>query len=233
MLKFSEDQIRKYSQSGIEGTGFLAFRDIEKFAISNKTNLSYVLDLGCGSGRSTDFINLFCENVNGCDIDENALNNAIKNRKNKNIVYFKNTYESRSYQYGKYSSIFSILMFFHMASKEEIRKELIRCYNSLNNFGNLIIINGTKNLYYRDYLTLKTIGTPPNFDGDLVKIKLLNIDCEVEDYYWSDTCIIEIAKEIGFDHLETYFPLGHKNDKINYLDEMVYPPYYYIGLRKK
>jgi hypothetical protein len=56
MLKFSEDQIRKYSQSGIEGTGFLAFCDIEKFAIRNKTNLSYVLDLGCGSGRSTDFI---------------------------------------------------------------------------------------------------------------------------------------------------------------------------------
>jgi len=30
----------------------------------------------------------------------------------------------------------------------------IECYNSLENSGNVVIINGTKNLYIRNYLTL-------------------------------------------------------------------------------
>lgn len=52
-----------------------------------------------------------------------------------------------------------------------------------------------------------------NHDGDLAKIKLLNIDCEIEDFYWSEICIKEIAEEVGFDHLETYLPLGDKKIK--------------------
>ena len=233
MLKFNSKQIRQYKQSVIGGTGFLAFRDIEQFAKNNNTDLSYVLDLGCGSGRSTNYLSNFCEKVNGCDIDIRALDNAIKSSINKSSIYFENLHEHEVYPHGKYTSIFSILMFFHMSSKEEIKFELTKCYNSLENFGRLIIINGTKNLYSRNYLTVKGIGDPPVLDGDFVKIKLLTIDCEIEDYYWSESCIMEIAKEVGFDHLETYMPLGNERDQLNYLDEIDHPPYYYIALRKK
>ena len=66
-------------------------------------------------------------------------------------------------------------MFFHMSSKEEIKEELIKCYNSLQKLGNLVIINGTKNLYIRNYLTVESIGEPPEMDGDIAKIKLLSI----------------------------------------------------------
>lgn len=55
MLRFNEEQVTKYTQNIIGGTGFLAFRDIEQFAKKHETDLSYVLDLGCGSGRSTNF----------------------------------------------------------------------------------------------------------------------------------------------------------------------------------
>ncbi|HHS8465268.1 TPA: methyltransferase domain-containing protein [Legionella pneumophila] len=233
MLKFNEEQIKKYARSAIGGTGYLAFRDVEMFASKNKTDLRYVLDLGCGSGRSTQFISNFCQKVNGCDIDSNALSNAVKNKAKNNSLFFENNPTEKIYKYGKYSSIFSILMFFHMSSKEEIKEELVKCHNSLEKFGNLIIINGSKNLYVHNYLTVKGIGGPPTNDGDLVRIKLLNIDCEVDDYYWSEICIVEIANEVGFDHLETYFPLGKREDQIKYLDEMKYPPYYYIALRKK
>jgi len=119
-----------------------------------------------------------------------------------------------------------------MSSKEEIKIELMKCFNSLKNYGNLVIINGTKNLYFRNYLTVKCISNPPENDGDLAKIKLLNINCEIKDYYWSEICIKDIAEEIGFEHLETYLPLGDKEDHINYIDEITYPPYYYIALRK-
>lgn len=234
MLKFNEEQTEKYSQNYIGDTGFLAFRDIELFSNRNKVDLSYVLDLGCGSGRSTNYLGKFCDKINGCDIDLNALKNAEKNKSKKSSQYFENKSNTSKYPYSKYKTIFSILMFFHISSKEEMKNELRKCYNSLDIYGSLIIINGTNNLYFRNYTSVKGVGKPPKNEGDIAKIKLINIDCEVSDFYWSENFIAQIAKEIGFNHLETYMPLGNTKDEIkySYKDEVHYPPYYYIALRK-
>ncbi|HAT6979780.1 TPA: class I SAM-dependent methyltransferase [Legionella pneumophila] len=232
MIKFSNEQVRKYGQSIISGTGFLAFRDLEQFARNYNTNLDYALDLGCGSGRSTKFLSAFCKKINGCDIDKNALHNAKKSSAKDDSLYFENSFERNSFLYGKYTSIFSILMFFHLSTKDEIKAELVRCYNSLENLGNLIIVSGTKNLYMRNYLTVKGVGKAPVADGDIVNIKLLTIDCEITDYYWSENCIIDIAETVGFKHLGTHLPLGYKKDQIDYIDEVNFAPYYYLALRK-
>ncbi len=106
----------------------------------------------------------FCKKVNGCDIDLSAIDNARKNTSKKNSLYFENGREQKLYQYSKYTSIFSILMFFHMSSIEEIKIELKKCYNSLENSGNLVIINGTKNLYVRNYLTVENPFASPHSD---------------------------------------------------------------------
>ncbi|KTC76524.1 class I SAM-dependent methyltransferase [Legionella brunensis] len=232
MLKFSDEQIKKYGKSSITGTGFLAFRDVEEFAEKYDTSLDYVLDLGCGSGRSTNFLSTFCKKINGCDIDQNALNNAKNSSLTDNSIYFENTSENTSYPYGKYTAIFSILMFFHLSTEDEIKTELEKCFNSLEKNGNLIIISGTKNLYTRNYLTVKGIGKAPSLDGDLAKIKLLTIDCEINDYYWSENFIIHLAEQIGFKHIGTHLALGSEKDGINYIDEYSFAPYYYIALRK-
>jgi hypothetical protein len=39
MLLFNEEQVIKYTQNIIGGTGFLAFRDIEQFAKKHETDL--------------------------------------------------------------------------------------------------------------------------------------------------------------------------------------------------
>jgi SAM-dependent methyltransferase len=232
MLKFTDIQIKKYGKHKIAGTGFLAFRDLENFANLYDTCLDHVLDLGCGSGRSTNFLSRFCKKVNGCDIDKSALQNARKNRDKKDSIFFENSFKKDFYLYGKYTSIFSILMFFHLSSIEEIKSELTKCFNSLENFGNLIIVSGTKNLYIHNYLSVKGLGKAPSRDGDLVKIKLLTIDCEINDYYWSENCIIDIAEAVGFKYLGTYLPLGKITDNICYIDELSHPPYYYIAVQK-
>ena len=229
MLKFNSEQTEKYKKSTITGTGYLAFRDIEFFAKKNKADLKNVLDLGCGSGRSTSFLKKFCDEVNGCDINEKALENAKKN--NPSSRFFLNNNEN-FYQFSIYKSIFSILMFFHLSSEKEIKLELLKCFNSLDEDGFLFIINGNKNLYTKNYASVQGQGKVPNKDGDLTKIKLLNIDCEVEDYYWSADFIIKVAQSIGFIHMDIHMPLGVAQDPVDYKDEAVHPPYYYIALKK-
>ena len=233
MLKFNKVQTLKYSQNSISGTGLLAFRDIEMFSKRNNADLSYVLDVGCGSGRSTNYLGSFCERINGCDIDIDALCNARKNSIKKDSLYFMASGKDNEHQNSKYKSIFSILMFFHISSKEEMGFELMKCHNSLDEKGSLIIINGTNNLYSKNYLTVKGIGDPPKNDGDIARINLLNLNCEITDYYWSASFVIEMAKLAGFNHIETHCPLANNKQSINYLDEIYYPPYYYIFLRKK
>jgi len=90
------------------------------------------LDLGCGSGRSTQHLKAFCNEVNGCDINDVALEEA--KRSNPENTFFNNDNDACDYDHGKYSTIFSILMFFHFCSEESMKKELIRCYRLSNIF---------------------------------------------------------------------------------------------------
>lgn len=78
MIEFNKEQIKKYSESQISGTGYLAFRDILQFCELHKVNTTKVLDLGCGAGRSTKFLSDFCENVVGVDISNDMLKIAQK-----------------------------------------------------------------------------------------------------------------------------------------------------------
>lgn len=58
MLKFNEEQITKYKNSSIGGTGFLAFRDIELFAKRNNADLSY-----CHFQKTFSIANQSCREI--------------------------------------------------------------------------------------------------------------------------------------------------------------------------
>lgn len=229
-VEFSEEQVHKYKKSSISGTGYLAFRDLEKICESCNIDLTKVLDLGCGSGRSTDFLKKFCKEIYGCDISKDAL--ALMNKNHKDIQSFFNKPSSKIYENSPYTSIFSILMFFHFSSLQEIRAELKKCYSSLEMNGSLLIVNGTLNLYTKNYCSVKGIARLPEKSGDEAYIHLKAIDCEVKDFFWSEKTIIEEAKRCGFKHVKTHYPLGEKKDQQEYVDEYEYPPYNYLIFRK-
>jgi len=230
ILEFDEEQKNKYAESKIFGTGYLAYRDLQKFSLFHEVNFSKALDLGCGAGRSTHFLSNFCKNVSGIDISKDML--KIASTSLKEHSFYINNHDDIRYPSSPYTVIFSILMFFHFSNDEIIKKELKKCFNSLIQFGNLILINGTRNLYTKDYASVKVIGKPPKHNGDICQVKLKTIDCEIKDYFWSEKLIINSAKKCGFTFIGSHYPLGKSADCQDYKDEYKFPPYYYLAFKK-
>lgn len=230
MIMFNSEQQIKYSKSKIAGTGYLAFRDTKKLIELYEIDMEKVLDFGCGFGRSTSYLSEISSTVIGMDICTNAIKQAKE--KMPKCQFYVGSSRDNSYRYAPYTAIFSFLVIFHFENIASIKEELKRSFNSLNQGGHLFIVSGTKNLFFRNYITVKCNGPIPVNDGDKTTVKLSHIDCTVEDFYWSDDCIKSIAQDTGFICCGIHYPVGRAADSQDYHDEFIYPPYYVLILRK-
>ena len=131
MIVFDAAQIEKYSHSDISGTGYLAFRDLQKFSQFHAVKTEYVLDLGCGCGRSTGFLKQFCTTVIGVDVSTEALAIAKKNYPDNN--FFLNDILQHNHGAVQFDAVFSIQMIFHLVSVDEVHREFSKVFNSLKN----------------------------------------------------------------------------------------------------
>lgn len=217
----------KYSRSKISGTGYLAFKDIQGFISTYNIDMSNVLDYGCGHGRSTIFLTQLARKIKGCDIDYKAINYC---RLNITEIDFFIVNSETMKQNNSFTAIFSFFVVFHIRTIDELLNYLDIAYNCLNKNGTLLVINGTKYLYEKKYVSVKGLSSPEN-DGDRAKILLKNIDLVVEDTYWSETMLKNLALKVGFSQCDFEYPLISQDDSV-YLDEKVFPPYY-IGVLKK
>lgn len=149
-----------------------------------------------------------------------------------NVRFFINHHKDH-YQYGLYTAIFSVLVFFHFETDTEIKNELTKISNSLVKRGICCIVNGTNHLFRKNYLTIRLKGQPPQKDGDKTRVEITTTGVVIDDYYWSEKRIISIAEVCGLQLMGIHYPLGiFGEQEEHYMDEMYYPPYFYLALRK-
>jgi SAM-dependent methyltransferase len=225
---FNKESERKYKKSQITGTGYIAYKDINALTRKYNCNIDKVLDLGCGFGRSTEFLKKISNDVFGSDISEESVKYC--QQRLPECKFFINE-KKEKYNYAPYTIIYSILMLFHINNKETIFDEMSRMYNSLIDDGFVFIVNGTKNLYTKKYLSVGGFKEPKK-SGDKCSIFLKNIDLVVNDYYWDERDLVDIAKKIGFKKHYIYYPLADKSVDIGYIDEYDYPPYFVLILQR-
>jgi ubiquinone/menaquinone biosynthesis C-methylase UbiE len=71
------DRAEAYSKLDFSGTYYVAFRDLQEIILSNVKGQK-ALDFGCGSGRSTRFLEKLGFQTIGVDISEAMLRKAIE-----------------------------------------------------------------------------------------------------------------------------------------------------------
>lgn len=121
MISFDENNYQKFQSSKVVGTGYLAYRDIPSIIKLHEIKLERILDVGCGTGRSTSFLKGISENVYATDVSQHALNFVKKNITENAFI---NRLESH-YDNFYYTAIFSIFTFFHLTDEEEITNEAL------------------------------------------------------------------------------------------------------------
>ncbi|EMQ2878893.1 class I SAM-dependent methyltransferase [Vibrio navarrensis] len=230
MIEFSKHDVNKYTNSTVFGTGYLAYRDVNKLIVELQLEPKRALDLGCGCGRSITLLQEICGTVTGCDTNKLALQNA--RHAHPDIELFLNDLSCTKYPSERFDSIFSFLMFFHFDSIESMRIELSRCYESLNDGGFLFVVHGNHSLSTASYTSVQGVSSPPEKEGDRFKVLLKNINLVVEDTYWTADTIMRECEKIGFKFNKLHEPLGDKSDGQPYIDEYIKPPYFYLVMTK-
>src|SRR5690349_14497577 len=121
------DNAKKYAASGFDNTYYLGFRDIPQL-LERYTCGKRALDYGCGTGRSSRFLQRNGFQVIGVDISSKMLQQAIQ--KDCSIQYLQMKDDRIPMFDESCDFIFSSFVLFTVSSKEtilKIFKEAYRC----------------------------------------------------------------------------------------------------------
>lgn len=231
----------KYSKIDLKGKGtlFLSFRDIpgliQKYL---QTDVPWkdckCIDYGCGAGRSTRFLkSIGFPEVDGFDVSQTMLKDAKKFDPTGHYTLIQSAKIPANN--NTYDLAFASFIFIEIGDKnaiEDIFREICRV---LKPNGIFIIVTTNRNLYNPDskWLSYKALSDKKNLQsGDVISLKMTDIDLELADYFWSDEDYEQWTEEAHMTLLAKDNPKGKDSDNIKWASEAKVSPYTLYVLRK-
>ena len=224
-----------YAKLEFPGTYFLAYRDLPDIIFKHSQGNS-AIDFGCGTGRSTRFLQKLGFNTIGVDIAENMINKAkeIDPKGNYQLVEEGDLNKIRDNTYDLALAVFT---FDNIPTKEKKIKNLREVMNTLKSEGRIILLVSTPEIYTNEWVSFSTKDFPENKlakSGDKVKIIITDIDDKrpVEDVIYSDRDYQETFKKAGLQLITTYKPLAKENEPYEWVNETRIAPWIIYVLKK-
>ncbi|OGO14663.1 MAG: hypothetical protein A2Z02_04640 [Chloroflexi bacterium RBG_16_48_7] len=225
-----EDAQRAQAYANLEfpGTYYLAYRDLPVI-INENVKGKKVIDFGCGTGRSTRFLNRLGFETIGVDIAEDMLKQAREKDPEGNYRLVADGSLSH-FRDGVYDLVLSVFTFDNIPTREKkvlIFRELGRLLNSEGRIVNLI---SSPEIYTHEWASFTTKDFPENRkakSGDKVKIIMTDVEDRrpVEDIVWSDKSYREVYKTAGLEVVKTYKPLGKEDEPHQWVNETKISPW--------
>jgi ubiquinone/menaquinone biosynthesis C-methylase UbiE len=225
-----EDSQRAQAYANLEfpGTYYLAYRDLPVI-IGDHALGKKAIDFGCGTGRSTRFLNQLGFETIGVDIAEDML--KLAREKDPEGDYRLVADGSLSHlRDNVYDLVLSIFTFDNVPTWEKkvtIYRELGRL---LNSEGRIINLVSSPEIYTHEWVSFTTKDFPENRkakSGDKVKIIMTDVEDRrpVEDVVWSDESYREVHKAAGLEVVKTYRPLGREDEPYQWVNETKLSPW--------
>ena len=218
-----------------EGTLLLAYKQFgrlfDKYVTSGGER---ALDIGSGVGRSRKYLENVGFEADGVDIDEDMIRTSRELDRNNEQRYQLITDSVIPHRASKYDLAFSSLVVLEMSSKEEIYKYFCEAYRTMKFDGTFIVLTVNDDFYKHQWVSVDT-SYPGNIEaksGDKVRIKIKEINLELDDFYWTKDDYREIAKNSGFTILEEVEPTANENDSTAWLSETEYAPFVIFVMKK-
>ena len=231
-----EDEKRAdaYSKLEFEGTYYLAYRDLPKI-FSEFANGKKSLDFGCGTGRSTRFMQKYGFDTVGMDISEEMIKIAKKIDPKGDYRLVKDGDYSQLKNFS-FDIILSAFTFDNIPMDKKIKlfSELAKL---LKNDGKIINLVSTPDMYTNEWASFSTKDFPENKtakSGDIMPIITTNIDdkrpcydilCTDEDYR-------KIYLDSGLKIIKSIKPLAEGNEPYEWVNETKIAPWIIYVLKK-
>lgn len=217
------------------GTLLLAYREFGRLFhkyITSGGNKS--LDYGTGTGRSRRYLEQVGFDTDAVDIDPYMLDEAKRIDADNAHRYFHIENGKIPQRNSRYDLVFSSLVVLEINSKDNLKEYLLEASRVLRFDGTLIVLTVNDDFYKHQWISVDTDypGNNQAQSGDKVKIRIKEIDLELEDYYWTKKDYIAVAEESGFSLLELVEPKGNINDEHEWISEVDHSPYSIFVFKK-
>lgn len=217
----------EYSTLGLDGTYYLAFRDIPAL-LKKHVRGDKALDYGCGPGRSTRYLKRLGFDTVGVDISRDMLQLAAL--QDEDGRYHQIRSSRLPFPNNSFNLVFSSFVFIEVSSEEEIVRIASEIRRVLRPGGRVFMVTGAIAGIEGDWVSF-SYDLPENHrdiaSGDPVKVQIRGTSVELYDYYWSDADFRRIFAESGLTVVELHTPMGRAEDPFEWRDEATKP---FIGV---
>jgi ubiquinone/menaquinone biosynthesis C-methylase UbiE len=230
----NQTRAESYSKLEFPNTYYLAYRDLPEI-ISKHVTGDRALDFGCGTGRSTRFLERLGFRVTGIDISDDMLTKARHIDPSGDYRLVKNG-DYNSLGNNQFDLVQSIFTFDNIPGWDNRRKILAGLRNLLKKDGRIICLDSTPELYINECASFTTRDFPENSTartGDIVRCIMLDVDDKrpVEDIFWTVSDYHRLFSLAGLETEALFKPLGYDHEPFEWKSEKEVAPWMIFVLK--
>ncbi len=217
-----------YDTLEFAGTYYLAYRDLPVILTEHVAG-NRALDFGCGTGRSTRFLQRCGFAVVGVDIATDMLERA-RNNDPAGVYRLIGNGDLSQFADHSFDLILSAFTFDNIATAE-LKLTLFREFRRLlAPSGRLVNLVSAPEIYWHEWASFSTRDFPENRQakaGDVVRIVVTDHADRrpVEDILWPHQAYVDLYGKAGFELVSEYRPLAAGNEPYHWGEETRIAPW--------
>jgi ubiquinone/menaquinone biosynthesis C-methylase UbiE len=233
-----EDTERALAYATLEfpGTYYLAYRDLPEI-ISQHVRGREALDFGCGTGRSTRFLNRLGFKTVGIDISKEMIGKA-KDRDPEGDYRVIEESNLCQFEENSFDLVLCAFTFDNIPTMEKKIKNFEKIERVLKREGKIINLVSSPEIYTHEWASFSTKDFPENLtarSGE--KVRIIQTDLEdkrpVEDVICSEDDYRRVYEKAGLDIAVVVRPLAREDEPYPWVNETKIPPWTIYILKKR
>jgi ubiquinone/menaquinone biosynthesis C-methylase UbiE len=224
-----------YAKLEFPSTYYLAYRDLPTIIFEHVKGKK-ALDFGCGTGRSTRFLQKLGFKAIGVDISDFMLKKA-RELDHKGDYRLVEDGDLRRFKDRTYDLVLSVFTFDNIPTMEKKVRNLKEIERLLKNEGRAVHVVSSPEIYTHEWASFSTKDYPENKrakSGD--KVRIIQTDIEdrrpVEDVVWTDESYQETFWKDGLEVVKVYKPLAKETEPYKWINETRIAPWVIYVLKK-
>lgn len=217
-----------YAKLEFHNTYYLAYRDLPEIIFEHVKGRK-AIDFGCGTGRSTRFLQKLGFDAIGIDISEDMIKKAreIDPEGDYRLIQDEGFSQLKENSFDLVLSAFTFDNIPTMEKKVKIFKEI---RSLLKKDGKIVNLVSSPEIYVNEWASFSTKDFPQNKSarsGDIVRIIITDLEDKkpVEDIIWTDESYQEVSKQAGLESIKMHKPLAKGNEPYKWVNETRIAPW--------
>ncbi|UCH96405.1 MAG: class I SAM-dependent methyltransferase [Candidatus Aminicenantes bacterium] len=224
-----------YAKLEFPGTYYLAYRDLHEIIFEHVKGRK-AIDFGCGTGRSTRFLQKIGFDTVGVDIAEDMIKKAREIDPKGDYRLIEDG-DLNQFKDNAYDLALSVFTFDNIPAVENKVKILKAMGNLLKKEGRIVNLVSSPEIYTHEWASFSTKDFPGNKyakSGDKVKIIITDTEDKrpVVDIIWTDESYQEVFKRAGLELVKIYKPLANEREPYQWVNETRIAPWVVYVLKK-